>query len=108
MKKNPFAILITVLITSILPMTILAQPSTTKSNVAIMQSAYENFAKGDIPAVLANLDPKVEWNEAENMIYGNNKTIIGPDAVMNELFMKIGAEWDNFTIANLQLTNMAF
>ena len=106
MKKNPSAILITALIAFIFPATILAQPSATKSNVVIIQSAYESFAKADIPAVLAIMDPKVEWNEAENMIYGNNKPLIGPDAVVSEVFMKIGAEWDNFTIANLQVTNM--
>ncbi len=99
-------ILVMAIIAFISPITILAQTSGTKTNVAIVQAAYESFAKGDIPAVLAVLDPKVEWNEAEGMIYGNNKPLIGPDAVVSEVFMKIGAEWDNFTIANLQVTNM--
>lgn len=106
MKNSQLTTLFALLIAFSLPMTILAQTSATKSNAAIVQGAYESFAKGDIPAVLANLDPKVEWNEAEGMIYGNNKPIIGPDAVVSEVFMKIGAEWDNFTIANLQVTNM--
>jgi len=106
MKKAASAILITLFVVFIFPTTILAQPSATKSNAAIIQGAYGSFAKADIPAVLSIMDPKVEWNEAENMIYGNNKPFIGPDAVVSEVFMKIGAEWDNFTLANLQVTNM--
>ena len=32
-------------------------------NVAVVRSVYENFGKGDIPAVLAALDPEIEWIE---------------------------------------------
>ncbi|MBL7743069.1 MAG: nuclear transport factor 2 family protein, partial [Chitinophagaceae bacterium] len=51
-------------------------------------------------------DAKVEWNEAESFIYGDNKPFIGPDAVVNGVFAKIGGEWDGFTITNLQVINM--
>lgn len=106
MKNFKQTIWITVFIAAVLPQLVYAQTNSKNNNVAIMQSGYENFAKGNIPGVLAIMDPKVEWNEAENMIYGNNKPIIGPDAVVNEVFMKLGTEWENFTIVNLQLMSM--
>lgn len=86
--------------------TITAQTAATKTNVSIIQGIYNDFGKGNVPGVLGALDAKVEWNEAENMIYGDNKPIIGPDAVLNEVFMKIGTEWDGFTLVNLQIINM--
>jgi len=86
--------------------TVTAQTTGTKTNAAIIQGIYSDFATGNVPGVLGALDAKVEWNEAENFIYGDSKPLIGPDAVVNGVFAKIGAEWDGFTIANLQVTNM--
>lgn len=83
-----------------------AQSVTGKTNTNIIQGIYENFAKGDVPAVLAALDPKVEWNEAEGFIYGNNKPIIGHDAIVNEVFMKLGTEWEGFTLTSLQVMGL--
>jgi ketosteroid isomerase-like protein len=106
MKNFKLTMMLTLLVSLFFTLSVSAQTSNTKSNVAILQSGYESFAKGDVPAVLAILDSKVEWNEAENFIYGNNKTIVGHDAIVNEVFMKLGTEWENFRIVNLQLINM--
>lgn len=35
--------------------------STETTNLALIQSVYEAFAKGDIPAILAMMDPAIEW-----------------------------------------------
>lgn len=83
-----------------------AQSGGTKTNVTVIQGIYESFAKGDIPGVIAALDPKVEWYEAESFIYGDNKPFIRPDAIVNGVFMKIGTEWEGFTIANLQVMGL--
>jgi ketosteroid isomerase-like protein len=40
----------------------------------VVHGIYENFARGDIPAVLASLDPEVEWIEAEQEILPHHGT----------------------------------
>lgn len=67
--------------------------------VDVVQSMYNAFGRGDIPAVLAALDPRVEWWEAENFIYDNGNPYIGPDAVLSGVFVRIANEWDDFAVA---------
>lgn len=64
------------------------------SNIDIIKSLYQAFERGDISSVLNILDPNVEWIESEGIPYGG--TFIGHEAVLNGVFHKIGAEWDNF------------
>jgi ketosteroid isomerase-like protein len=61
----------------------------------IIRGAYAAFAKGDIPSVLGCLAPSVTWTEAEGGPYGG--TFVGPKAVLDNVFMKIGAEWDGYS-----------
>jgi ketosteroid isomerase-like protein len=35
------------------------------TNKQIIQGAYEAFAEADVPKVLAAMDDKIEWTEAE-------------------------------------------
>jgi uncharacterized protein len=60
-------------------------------------SMYEAFARGDIRAVLGMLAPAVEWNEAENFIYADRNPYLGPNAVLDGVFMRVGTEWDGFS-----------
>lgn len=60
------------------------------------QALYEAFGHGDIPTVLASLDPDVEWIEAEGGPYPG--TSRSPDAVLQNVFMRLGTEWDGFTV----------
>ena len=39
-----------------------------EETVGVVRGMYEVFGRGDIPAVLAALDPVVEWWEAESFI----------------------------------------
>ena len=64
------------------------------SNVALIQGAYDAFAKGDVPSVLGILSPDIAWTEAEGFPYGG--TYIGPNAVLEGVFMRLGTEWDGF------------
>jgi ketosteroid isomerase-like protein len=57
-------------------------------------NVYAAFARGDVPSVLAALAPNASWTEAEGFPYGG--TYIGPDAVLQNVFMKMGSEWDGF------------
>ena len=68
-------------------------------NIETVQGAYEAFGRGDIPAVLAAFDPQIEWREAEGNPYQpSGDPWKGPDAIVENLFMKLGAEWEGFTV----------
>ena len=69
------------------------------SNVQLVQDLYDAFGRGDIPTVLGAMDPDIEWYEAEGNPYKpDGKAWHGPDAVLNNLFMKLGTEFDGFTV----------
>jgi ketosteroid isomerase-like protein len=70
-----------------------------QDNVNTIRRMYEAFAKGDIPTVIAALDPQVEWWEAENFIYADGNPYVGPQAVLAGVFMRIGGEWESFAVA---------
>lgn len=63
-------------------------------NRDLVQRVYEAFAVGDIPSVLGFLAADVHWTEAEGGPYGG--VSIGPEAVLNNVFMKLGGEWDGY------------
>ena len=68
-------------------------------NVELLKGAYEAFGRGDVPSVLATFDPNIEWREAEGNPYEpEGKPWIGADAITQNLFMKLGSEWDGFTV----------
>jgi uncharacterized protein len=62
---------------------------------------YAAFASGDIPTVLAAFAPDISWTEAEGFPYGG--TYIGPEAVLHNVFMKLGSEWDGFAAVSHEL-----
>jgi len=63
-------------------------------NTDILRGLYAAFAVGDIPTVLGVLAADARWTEAEGGPYGG--VSIGPQAVLDNVFMKIGGEWDGF------------
>ncbi len=76
-------------------------------NLAVIEGMYQNFAKGDIPAVLAAMDPAIVWNEAENFPYADGNPYIGPQAVLNGVFSRIGDEWEYWNLTDIQLHEMS-
>jgi uncharacterized protein len=70
-----------------------------EENKKTVQGMYEAFGRGDIGTVLAALDPGVEWWEAENFIYADNNPYVGPDAVLQGVFARIGGEWEGFSVS---------
>jgi ketosteroid isomerase-like protein len=64
------------------------------SNLDVVRGVYQAFAVGDIPTVLGALAPAVQWTEAAGGPYGG--VSIGPGAVLENVFMKIGGDWDGF------------
>jgi ketosteroid isomerase-like protein len=65
-------------------------------NSGIVRGLYEAFARGDVPSVMAGLDPTLVWNEAEGNPYADKNPYLGPNAVLEGLFMRLAAEWDDF------------
>ncbi len=64
------------------------------SNLNSVRGVYDTFAKGDIPAVLGFLSPDIDWMEAEGFPYGG--TYVGPNAVLEGVFIRLGTEWEGF------------
>jgi len=68
-------------------------------NVALLKGLYEAFGRGDIPTVLGAMSSGITWHQAESNPYRpSGEAWVGPDAVLNNLFMKLGGEWDGFAV----------
>ncbi|MCB1607451.1 MAG: nuclear transport factor 2 family protein [Xanthomonadales bacterium] len=66
-----------------------------------IEQLYAAFARGDIPSVLGALNPQTRWTEAEGFPYGG--TYVGPQAVLDNVFMRLGGEWDSFSAQMAEL-----
>ena len=64
------------------------------NNAELMRGMYSSFASGDVPAVLGLFDPEISWTEAAGFPYAG--TYIGPNAVLEKVFMRLATEWDGF------------
>lgn len=60
---------------------------------------YDAFGRGDVPAVIAVLDSTIQWMEAESFIYADGNPYVGPQAVLDGVFRRIGADLDSFTVS---------
>lgn len=67
-------------------------------NLNVIRDMYDAFGRGDIDAVVASLDPKVEWNEAENFPYADGNPYIGPQAVVEGVFNRLASEWEYWSL----------
>lgn len=63
----------------------------------LIESLYDAFAKGDVPTVLAAMDDKIEWNEAEGFPLFDG-TFVGPQQVLERVFMRLGEVGDEFAV----------
>lgn len=66
-----------------------------EQNVSVVRGVYESFGRGDIPAVLAALDPAIEWHSPEELPYGGR--FHGPEAVLG-FFETLGAAFDSVEV----------
>ena len=67
-------------------------------SVQTIRSIYQAFEKGDVPAVLAQMHQNIEWREAENFMYADRNPYIGPQAVLEGVFMRLASDWEGFTV----------
>lgn len=94
MKKINISLMVLIFLISVNPSFPINNKPAKEKNVEIVQNLYSAFAKGDVPAVLQKFDPKIEWNEAENFPYADGNPYIGPKAVLEGVFARLGAEWE--------------
>lgn len=75
----------------------------TTENTQLIQGMYDAFAAGDVPSVLAAMDPQIEWNEAENFPYADGNPYIGPDSVVAGVFQRLVDEWEYWKLEVAEL-----
>jgi len=78
-----------------------------QENTTIIDGLYKAFAAGDVPAVLGAMDANIVWNEAEGNYYADLNPYIGPDAVLNGVFVRVLADHDYLTLENIELHDMS-
>ena len=71
------------------------------TNRQIIQDAYASFAQSDIPAALGALADGIEWTEADGFPLGG--TYVGPQAVLEGVFMRLGEIGDEFAVVPEQI-----
>ena len=64
-------------------------------NVQLVQTAYEAFGRGDIPAVLEALTEDIDWNVPELLPQGGHAK--GREEV-GEFFQRLGGAWEDFNV----------
>ena len=69
-----------------------------RESLEVIRGLYDSFGRGDVPAVLSQMDETIEWREAENFIYADRNPYVGPQAVLEGVFMRLGSEWEGFTV----------
>ena len=69
-----------------------------QENVALVRGIYDSFATGDVPAVLGAMHPDMVWNEAENFPLADRNPYVGPDAIVQGVFVRLAEQWDGFAV----------
>ena len=63
----------------------------TSGNLAIVRRSYEAFARGDMAAVLADMDDGIEWQQAQGLPHGG--VYHGVDEVRANIFDPLDRDW---------------
>jgi ketosteroid isomerase-like protein len=66
------------------------------ASVEIVKRSYDAFARGDMDGVLGDMDPDIEWHQAQGLPHGGYYR--GLDEVRRNIFDPLDTEWwDGFT-----------
>jgi len=60
-------------------------------SIDLVRRSYDAFERGDLDAVLADLDPDIEWHQAQGLPHGG--LYRGVDEVRRNIFEPLDAEW---------------
>ena len=71
------------------------------TNKEIVENASASFATGDVPAALGAMADDIQWTEADGFPLAG--TYIGPQAVLEGVFMRLGEIRDDFAVMPEQL-----
>jgi len=66
------------------------------TNKEIVENAYASFAIGDVPAALAAMADDIQWTEADGFPLAG--TYVGPQAVLEGVFMRLAEIGDDFAV----------
>ncbi|MGZ9115235.1 MAG: nuclear transport factor 2 family protein [Brevundimonas sp.] len=78
------------------PPAAVADPASDAANQAVVESLYRAFAAGDGPGIASVLDTNLIWVEAENGPYADRNPYVGPAAVFEGIFGRMGAAFTGF------------
>lgn len=67
-----------------------------EENVQVVSGVHDAFGRGDVEAVLAQMDQGIERNEAENFPYADGNPHVGPQAILEGVFVRLMADWEGF------------
>lgn len=71
---------------------------TTPSNIQLVQETYAAFGRGDIDAVMAAMQPDIDWHEAEHSPWHTHGGHHGPTEVLTNVFARIPQDFDSFEV----------
>ncbi len=66
------------------------------TNKELIENLYECFGVGDVPAVLGAMADDIRWTEADG--YPLAGTFVGPQAVLDGVFMRLGEIGDHYSV----------
>src|ERR1700674_2858577 len=61
-------------------------------------SFYDALLRRDAQLFRELLDPQIEWTSAENFLYADRSPYVGIDAVLELIFGRLLADWDDFSV----------
>jgi uncharacterized protein len=65
-----------------------------RGNLATVRDHYAASTRGDLQAMMADVSPQVRWTEMQGFPCAG--TWIGPQAVADNVFAVLGAQWDGY------------
>jgi ketosteroid isomerase-like protein len=79
----------------------------TNQNIQVIDNLYNAFSTGDIPEVLGVMYLEIIWNEAESNSLADGNPYKGPDAILNGVFARLGANHEHFLLQDVKMHNMS-
>ena len=66
------------------------------TNKDIVEGVYASFVQGDVPSVLGAMADDIQWTEADGFPLAG--TYVGPQAVLEGVFMRLGEIGDDYAV----------
>ena len=66
--------------------------------VGLIEQLYEDFAQGDVAAVLQRFSDDIEWSSAEGSPYWTGRPAVGPQEVVEKVLGRLATDYDDFTV----------